>query len=653
MTTKGRKSLNEFGVIFTTYALSLVTFFIFRLILFFTELDRIDGTTSTTNIFKAFFMGVRFDIIIIGYIMLLPALLLLIQYSIQKHFKNIVKFIFYWILVLFTLSFMISAADIPYFNHFFARFSIGAFEWMDNFDFVFNMIIQEPKYIAAVIPFLLLAFVYYRFLMAIFRKYKNTINNRKPSRFALAVRIIFSVLLLLLILIGIRGRLQRKSPMRIGTAYFCDNQFLNQLGLNPTFTLIKSYSDSKKYKNQLPTLMDNEQAVQQVRNYLNITNNYYSSPIARKITPDTISENKPNVIFIIMESMSAAKMGRHGNPDNLTPFLDSLSQQSYYFENYYTSGEHTFNGIFSTLFSHPAIFRFHPMKSGIQHYAGIAQTLKKLNYSTTYFTTHDGQFDNVEGFLHANSFDNVISQTDYPFNEIKTKLGVPDDYMFRFSMPILDKLAKKNHPFFVTFMTTSDHGPYYVPEYFTPKTNEIKKQIVEYADWSLQQFIEQSSEKEWFSNTIFVFTADHGAPIEVNYPIALNYHHSPLVIYAPKLLTPKTFEQISGQVDIFPTIMGLLKQEYINNTLGVDLINESRPYTIINGDDKVAALDNEYLFILKNNTEKSLYLYAEKNKTNVIDEYPEKAKEMETYLRSNLQTYQYLLNKNLTSIKEK
>jgi len=321
---------------------------------------------------------------------------------------------------------------------------------------------------------------------------------------------------------------------------------------------MRSYLDSLDPDNESISLMDNEEAVKNVRKYYHITNTEYASPIARKIIPDSISANKPNVIVVIMESMSAAKMKRYGNTDNLTPFLDSLSMHSVYFDKYYTAGEHTFNGVFSTLFSFPALYRFHPLKQ-IKQYMGIAYTLKNIGYSTSYFTTHDGQFDNIEGFLHANYFDHIISQSNYPNEEVKTTLGVPDDFMFRFSMPILNDFSQSGKPFFAAFMTASDHGPYYIPEYFKPHTSDIKKQIVEYADWSLGRFIQLARKQKWFDNTIFVFTADHGAALKVSYPIPLNYHHSPLIIYAPKLLEPKTYENISGQIDIFPTIMGLIK----------------------------------------------------------------------------------------------
>ena len=346
------------------------------------------------------------------------------------------------------------------------------------------------------------------------------------------------------------------------------------------------------------------------------------------------------MVFIIMESMSAGKMGRHGNTKGMTPFLDSLSHNSIYFDNVYT-----FNGIFSTLYSFPALYRKHAMKKIIEH-QGISQTLLGLGYSTSYFTTHDSQFDNVEGFLRGNGFQNITSQKDYPSDEVKTTLGVPDDYLFRHSIPILNNLAKEKEPFFATFMTASDHGPYHIPPYFTPKNENIKDQIVEYADWSLRKFITLSKKEEWFDNTLFVFVADHGAPFNASYDIALNYFHTPLIIYSPSLLkASKTFKNIGSQIDIFPTIMGLLKQPYINNTLGVDLINEKREYVVINDDDKIGVLDSSYFCIIRED-KLQLHKYRNRDTKDYISEKQAKAEQMEEFGKANLQLYQRMKKRN-------
>lgn len=633
-------------LILRIYALAISVFFIFRFILFVTEFDRVDfQEVGLITILEAFVTGVRFDIVIAGYIIILPALILLLTEIFNRKSKIIERIVFYWMALFFTIAFMITATDIPYFNHFFSRLSMSVFEWFDSFSFVVAMILEEPKYFMVMVPLIILLVVFYKILGRIFNR-KEEKSNAKPI-----VEIVFSILFLGLIFLGIRGRIQKKSPITIGTAYYGNHAFLNQLGLNPVFTLMRSYLDSKNKKNATIHLMDEELAISKVQKYLEVSQGKSLSPIARSITPDSISDNKPNVVLIIMESMSAAKMTRHGNPNELTPFLDSLSNQSLYFNNIYTSGKHTFNGVFSSMFSFPALYRQHTMKT-IRSYHGLPHVLSDLGYSTTYFTTHDSQFDNVEGFLRANAYEKIVSQRDYPLSEVKTTLGVPDDYMFKFSIPIINDLNENGQPFLVSFMTASDHGPYYIPEYFSPDNSEIKQQIVEYADWSLQQFFQSASKESWFDNTIFVLIADHGAAMSTPYDISLDYHHSPLIFYSPKIIEQPTQKNcIGGQIDLFPTLMGLLDQPYTNNTLGIDLLKETRPFIFINDDDKIGVLSDSLFLIFREDHEPKLYKYRESDKHNYINNFPTQASKMEEYTKANMQVFQYMLT-NKETLKE-
>lgn len=630
-----------------TYLLVLPIFTVFRVILFFLEIDKVDlSSVGLSTIVKSFVMGIRFDVVISSYILFLPALVLLTLDLFGNVNGTIKRVFFYWIFVFFSIGFAVSSADIPYFIQFYDRFTIGAFEWIENFDFVVSMIFQEPKYFIIVFPFLIIEYIFYVSLKRIFTAESI---NKKPKTW---INIALSLSVLLLVFAGIRGRLQNKSPIRIGTAYFSNNSFLNKLGLNPSFTLIKSYLDSKKSRNLSIKLISSNLAKKNVQEYLSLTHFNYSSPIARKIEFEKDSCKKHNIVLILMESMSAAKMKRHGNKHRLTPFLDSLSNNSLYFENIYTAGKHTFNGIFSTLYSFPAIYRQHTMKQ-IRLYDGMSSTLLKNGYSTTYFTTHDGQFDNVEGFLRANDFQKIISQSNYPISEVKTTLGVPDDYMFRYSIPVINKLAESNKPFFVTFMTASDHGPYYIPDYFEPKARNMKQKVVEYADWSLKKFIEACSKEKWFDNTLFVFVADHGAPLNPKYDISLNYFHSPLLIYGPKIINKaQTYREIGSQIDVYPTIMGLLKIPYINNTLGIDLLKEKRKYAIINDDDKIGILDTTYFCIMKKKSS-SLYKYRNSDLKDYSSSNKQRVTEMTEYAKSNMQVFQDMILKGEQHLKTK
>ena len=624
--------------LFIKLYLSVILFFTFyRLALFVINFNHL-GDSSVIEVFKAFVMGLRFDLVISGYVLFFPFLII----SILSFFKlnKAIKYIFLPIIfTVFSVTFMVCAGDIPYFSQFFQRFSIAAFKWMDTPGFVIQMIIQEPRYWLYILLFFLSNIGFYLIIKRLF-------NNKEyyiPASNIYA-KIIATLLVAGIMFVGIRGRIEKKSPIRVGTAYFSNNAFLNMLGLNPNFTLIRSYLDSKSAKNSSIELMDNEQAVKNLKAYLNISETAGINPIARKVNYNTDSTKKHNIILVLMEGMSAGKLSRHGNPDNLTPFFDSIANEGHYFENCYSGGIHTFNGIFTTLFSFPTIYNQHPMKeTTMKQYPGIGVTLKNAGYSTIYFTTHDGQFDNVEGFLKQNMFEKIVEKKSYPQEEVMTALGVPDDYLFEFSIPKLNELHKKGKPFLSVFMTASDHGPYFIPEYFTPKHKNVKKGVVEYADYSLRKFIDLAKQEEWFENTIFVFVADHGAPMNTTYDISLDYVHVPLLFYAPEIIKePKVFNKYAGQIDIFPSIMGLVKIPYTNGTMGIDLFNEHKPYSFFNGDDKYGVINDNWLLIAKQNQPIGLHKYKSADRNNYANEFPDTVAAMKTYAETYLQSFQYL-----------
>ena len=631
-------------ITFKLYLLLIAIYTAFRTTLLLLNLDRV-GETTAWEVAQAFIMGVRFDIVTIGFVIAIPTIILTV-FSFFGKKSRLFELIYTWVLtVCFTITFGICAADIPYFDQFFDRFNITAFEWMATGDsaFVFKMVWEEPTYILMMLPVLCAGFVFWYFANRIM-KHSTGWESVGYVRYG-----IYTVLLWGLVFIGMRGRLNEKSPIMVGTAYFGNNAMLNQLGLNPNFTLARSWLDSKDPDNQKVRFMSDEAAIAMVQKNLGIENPNEEFPIAREVVSDSVS-NDYNVIVVIMEGMSYNKTAHGGNTRNLTPFLDSLMCNSLSFNNCYTTGTHTYCGIYSISVAYPVVFRNHALKRiPVLQYDGLAATLQKNGYQTAYFTTHDKEFDNVAGFLSQNGVERIVSQSDYPVSEVKTTLGVPDDYLFRFAMPVFDEMASNGRPFCATMMTASDHGPYYLPDYFEPRSEELKYQITEYADWSLRRFIAMASEKSWFDNTLFVFVADHGAALDTDYSIPLSYFHTPLVFYMPKHLQPVENEAIASQMDIFPTVMGILGKGYVNNSFGIDLRKENRRYAYFMGDDKYGVLDQDWLLINKPSEEQvGLYKYVDKDKKNYISEYPEVAEEMKKYGESAWQVDEYQQDKKKT-----
>jgi len=649
---KGLRIPLSIRYIFSVFVTGILFFTFFRCVLFFTNRPLLDGIPNLTgNLLYSFLMGLRFDTVISGYLLILPLFILIVA----DNFKILSRRLLFWvqafICVVYSIAFFACAADIPFFKNYNTRLNVTILNWTDSPVFMMKMVWQDNIFLTYFFVFIVVSVLFILLLRRIYRRY-GAIMAEKAYNVRLGFKITASVFALGLMMLGIRGRTDEKAPIMVGTAYFSQYDMLNQAGLNPVYTLMQSWMDGMKDENKQLHLMDDAKAIQLAQQYLHINPSEANKdfPVYRKIISDE-PEHKYNVVLITMESMSAYYMARYGNKDNLTPNLDSLADRGYAFDNFYSAGMHTFNGIFATLYSYPALMAKHNLEVvPIPKYTGLPYFMKQRNYKTIYFITHDDQFDNIGGFLTANNIERVISKKDYPSDQVKSTLGVPDHNMFDYSIPVLNEYYKAGKPFFAGYMTTSNHGPYVIPQGipFTPKHTDVRGGCVEYADWAIGHYMQEAAKQPWFGNTIFVFVADHGATEGTTYgDMPLTYNHIPCIIYCPSLnIMHRAIKNPGGQIDIFPTIAGLLGGNYDNNTLGMDLLHESRPWMYFSQDDKVGVADSSLLYEWHQRGGENIYTIRDRK------EHPELIKQpgdsMKQYALSMIQSAQWLLNNHKT-----
>ncbi len=346
-----------------------------------------------------------------------------------------------------------------------------------------------------------------------------------------------------------------------------------------------------------------------------------------------------------MESLATWKMKQFGDTKNRSRFFDSLFDKSIAFTNMYSSGTHTYCGIYSANYGFPVIFGKHPMKGlPVKKYFGIPQILKENGYQTALFIPHDLVFDNLGEFVNKNGYDNVFFNKNYPKDSIKTIWGVDDRFLFNFALGKMDKMHQKGKPFLSTILTISDHGPFYIPRNIKGETDKIRAS--KFADIAKQEFMQKASKKPWFKNTIFVFFGDHGETHNVVYPIPLTYVHIPLIFYYEGV-KPIKIDKLAGQTDILAMLMNLLNINYINNTFGKDIFKDKRKYVIFDYDKLYGVLDKEFLLVIDKHKTYGLYKYHTKDTKDYSKQFPKKRKEMETYLKSHIQSAKYILENNL------
>lgn len=634
----------------TIHVAALLFFFIFRFILFIsTEYqfpDNIQNDIALQSV--AFIRGVWFDNVIACYILILPLVVLWIAGIFNYTAKWLFKSTAIYFICFYSLSFIIAAANIPYFGYFFKTINSSIYNWFGYGATTAGMVFGETSFyfpiflgIASILLFgwgvLTLSSYFYR------ESTKASSTIHITNRISL---LLTGAACVGLCLFGIRGRMGY-NPIKVSQAYYCEDPFLNQLGVNPVFNLLTSTLDDNRKENRYLHLMPEQEAVANVQKLLHREGITDISPIARKINQAT-SPNPKNVVLIFMESMSANLMNSFGATKQLTPFLDSLYQQSLSFSHFYSAGIHTNHGMYATLYSFPAIMKRNAMKgSVIPIYSGLPTILKDNGYQNLFFMTHESQYDNMNAFFRTNGFDEIYAQENYPAEKVVNSFGVQDDFLYQYALPILNKKAESGQPFFTVLLSISNHPPYVIPDYFKPHSEKPEDQIVEYADWSIRQFMTEAEKQPWFDNTIFVLLGDHGKLVgSPESEIPQSYNHIPLMIYG-KDIQPEIKDNFGGQVDVAPTLLGLLNISYTQNNLGIDLLKEQRPCMFYTADNLIAARDTTHLYIYSPDN-KQEFRYEQTGSTLHVAEDNEAFQRLKNYCFSMLQSTEYLVKEHKT-----
>lgn len=545
--------------------------------------------------------------------------------------------------MLFFIYLLGGLTDIGYYDYYSSRLNTGVFSWMGTPLLMLKAVFLDINYWVYIILGFFFTWLCYRFLTWL--SSKLLVGDYEPkSHIKLAIK--FAAIVVLLIL-GVRGSFDAlKRPLDPRESIFTKYTAINNISINGPFNLIHSFYNRKI------EFFDEEAALVAVQDYLDFTPIHPNYPLSRVQQADT-TEKKKNVVLVIMESMSANQMGLYGNPKNLTPYLDSLAKQSICFPNIYTSGVHTHNGLYSTIYSQPAILDRIAIREGVlvnQHYYGLPHILKEKGYRTHFLITGEGNYDNMHSFFPQNGFDKFICQDFFDKKDIINQWGVPDHLLFNKTIAFMDSSYQADEPFLMTYMTISTHSPYGIPEEGVTKTfNAATRgdQSYQYADWSIEQFMQQAATKPWYKETVFVFVADHGQKFDVVYDMSLAYHHCPLIIYDPAAKPIQWNEKIGQQIDVFPTLMSYLNIEFENNTLGTNLFTHTRPFAYFTADDKIGVIDKEHFYIERLDGSKGLYDYTTKSLDNVSANYPDKVRAMKHYAHTMLQTSHSLIEKHL------
>jgi phosphoglycerol transferase MdoB-like AlkP superfamily enzyme len=317
-----------------------------------------------------------------------------------------------------------------------------------------------------------------------------------------------------------------------------------------------------------------------VRQQLQSPNARFTSKDPYSIERDIFYEQparRLNVVLISVESLSADFMKAFGNTENITPYLDSLARHSLFFTNLYSSGTRTVRGLEALALSIPPTPGQSIVKRpGNDHLFSLGSVLRSKGYITQYMYGGYSYFDNMKTFFTGNGYD-VIDRSAIPAGKITYEniWGVADEDMFKLALQVLDSNAATGKPFFSQIMTVSNHRPYTYPEgrIDIPPSRQVRQGAVKYTDYAINKFLQEARNKNWFDSTLFIIVADHCAGSAGSVELPVTGYHIPMLIYAPKLVESKQVTGLAAQIDIAPTILGLLKLSYRSKFFGLDVFN--------------------------------------------------------------------------------
>jgi len=442
-------------------------------------------------------------------------------------------------------------------------------------------------------------------------------------------------------------------------ADFSENRYNNELAKAGIYSFFAAFRNNElAYKEFYRTIAENE-AFGTVKAEFSKKGDSFVNPskyeIFRNIkNSDSLKfEQRPNIIFICIESLSGKYLNTLGSELNITPTLDSLVNQSIFFTNLFATGTRTVRGMEAITLSIPPT----PGRSIVKRKNNtglftIGEVFKEKGYDRNFFYGGDGYFDNMNTYFGGNGF-NIIdrgrgflldkrittTRTNIEDDEVtfENAWGVCDEDIYRKVIKEADNAYQTGKPFFDFVMTTSNHKPYTYPEgKIDIPSGTGRDGAIKYTDYAIGEFLKTARTKPWFTNTVFVIMSDHCASSAGRWELDVENYHIPALIYNLPNMAQNKISKLCSQIDMFPTLFGLLGWDYTSNLFGMDILqmNPDDERAFIGNYRKLGLLKEDKVMILGD--QKTANFYQWKSSDNSLKSVP-----MDNdFLRNTISWYQ-------------
>lgn len=636
--------------------LQLAVFTFFRII--FLGYNWHDLNSSAIHLLpKVFLLGFRFDLrLALG--LLVPAFILI-------HFNK--KILTYVYTLLFTLVTFFYVLDAGYFNYLKSRLNATVIQFLKNPIISFQMIHESYPWFWLLLLIMAFGALFYviisRYLEKILLAEKQpTTTSKKIGRMTLFI-FVFAL--------GLYGSV-RMYPLRWSEAFLSPDPFTSNLSLNPILYMMDTYSfrtsdyDKESVHRSYPVVAKFLGIENLDEKKLNFVREFPGNPERKKL--------HPNVVVIIMESMAYYKTGIGGSKVDPTPYLDTLSKNSLVFNNFFTPTVATARSVFAAITSLPDISK---VKTGTRNPFAVNQHAimgEIKDYEKFYFLGGSANWGNIRGILSYNIPNlNIYEEGSYKAPRVDV-WGISDLDLFKESIAGLAKIEAEI-PFVAVIQSAGFHRPYTIPSNSDDfkKVTISDKELRDYGfesldeynamrlqDYSLGRFFEMAKKEKWYDNTIFMVFGDHGLPHNNAVNVAdwkkslADHYHVPFIIHSPRYVKPGVESKIASEMDVMPTVAGLMGVPYKTRSFGRDLFNPKydsyRAAFSYNwyAPFHLTLVDKDFYFeyIPYNNQGKLVQHSLNPKDENVKDKFPEKYQEMEQLSKGLYESAKYLLYHN-------
>ncbi len=544
---------------------------------------------SAGEILNVFLYGAKMDASFTAYICIFPFASFLIQAFLLKF--NYQKWVHYYTIILIVLISILTITDLEIYKVWGYRLDNTPLQYFNN--------PTEMVASASAVPFFLLIFILVATIVLSLWVYKKLIKKiiYQGEKRRNVLSIFFLLFCLVILFIPIRGGLTQ-SPLSHSSVYFSKKLYANHAALNVPWNVMQAILNNSNTNN--PYVYYTEDVAKK-----RVDSLYY--PVVNPAL-SLLNTQRPNIIFLILESYTSKLIGCLNGQKEVTPNIDSIAGEGMLFTNIYASGTRSEKGLVAILSGYPSqpatsIILTPPKTENLPH---LNLDLKKIGYHSAYYYGGEINFSNIKSYVLNAGYDRIISKSDFDKNEYNSKWGVHDHIL-------LNKFFKdiniEQQPFFYTLFTLSSHEPYDVP--IAPKfagNDELTKfkNSMYYTDEAIGNFIRQAKQQPWWKNTLIVMVADHGHRLPGEDEVfAPNKFKIPLILSGGALRHVKSINNnIASQTDIATTILQQMNISTINYKWGKNLLDSSRQFAFYNFNDGFGYLTPAGTLIIDNISKK-------------------------------------------------